>query len=166
MSTNFYMKRLPTEEDQRTILDLAQAQEYAQLSRFVDSILEPIHLGKRSCGWKFLWNHNNGKYWSMTDPRTLEDFIYNKSYQIVDEYDQPYTAYEFMKMVEDWDKDPVNRFTDESYEKWERENGNPNYSIRCNERDAYYIHSMTGYRPVYNDITIYGIRYCVSSEFC
>ena len=36
MSTNFYMKRLPTEEDQRTILNLAQAQEYAQLSRFVD----------------------------------------------------------------------------------------------------------------------------------
>ena len=40
-----------------------------------------VHLGKRSCGWQFLWNHNNCEYYEKTlesiktfSPRTTFPF--------------------------------------------------------------------------------------------
>lgn len=55
---------------------------------------EPLHIGKRSCGWKFDFAWNNFK--SINEVREKL-----KNQTIIDEYDRTYTYEEFMKIVEE-----------------------------------------------------------------
>jgi hypothetical protein len=60
-----------------------------------------IHLGKRSGGWKFIWNWNNGKYYKTKEE--LFEFIRNG--RVVDEYGQQIDVEEFITMALDWGKE-------------------------------------------------------------
>jgi hypothetical protein len=57
-----------------------------------------VHLGKRSSGWKFLWNFNEGKYYN--NKKQLLDFI--KSGRIVNEYGEELGTDEFIEMAINW----------------------------------------------------------------
>lgn len=57
-----------------------------------------IHLGKRSGGWKFLWNFHNKRYYS--DKEELFSFI--RSGRIVDEYGDEMDVEEFITMALEW----------------------------------------------------------------
>jgi hypothetical protein len=60
-----------------------------------------IHLGKRSGGWKFIWNWNNGKYYKTKE----ELFEFVRSGRVVDEYGQQIDVEEFIIMALEWGKD-------------------------------------------------------------
>lgn len=60
-----------------------------------------IHLGKRSMGWKFIWNWNNGKFYKDKD----ELFKYIRKGRVIDEYGQLIDVEEFIQMALDWCKD-------------------------------------------------------------
>ena len=60
-----------------------------------------IHLGKRSSGWKFIWNWNNGKYYKTKE----ELFEFVRSGRVVDEYGQQIDVEEFIIMALEWGKD-------------------------------------------------------------
>lgn len=57
-----------------------------------------IHIGKRSSGWKFLWNFQDGKY--FTNKEELLKFI--RLGRIVDEYGELQDTEEFIKMALEW----------------------------------------------------------------
>lgn len=57
-----------------------------------------IHLGKRSSGWKFLWNFHDNKYYSNKE----ELFNFIKSGRIVDEYGTEIGFDEFITMSLAW----------------------------------------------------------------
>lgn len=57
-----------------------------------------IHLGKRSSGWKFIWNFHKNKYYQ--DKKTLFDFI--RSGRVVDEYGDLIDNEEFIKEALEW----------------------------------------------------------------
>lgn len=57
-----------------------------------------IHLGKRSGGWKFLWDFNDKKYY--TNREELFQFI--RSGRIVDEYGTEMDVEEFITMALEW----------------------------------------------------------------
>jgi len=57
-----------------------------------------IHLGKRSSGWKFVWNFHENKFYS--DKKTLIDFI--KSGRVINEYGEELESDEFIKMALEW----------------------------------------------------------------
>jgi len=57
-----------------------------------------IHLGKRSMGWKFLWNFHNNKYFSNKDE--LFDFIRNG--RVIDEYGVLINQKKFIEMALEW----------------------------------------------------------------
>ena len=57
-----------------------------------------IHIGKRSSGWKFLWNFNDNKYY--TNKEELLTFI--RSGRIIDEYGEVQDTEEFIKMSLEW----------------------------------------------------------------
>lgn len=57
-----------------------------------------IHLGKRSSGWKFLWNFHDNKYYSNKE----ELFNFIKSGRIVDEYGTEMDIEEFITMSLEW----------------------------------------------------------------
>jgi hypothetical protein len=57
-----------------------------------------IHIGKRSSGWKFLWNFQDGKFY--TNKEELLTFI--RSGRIVNEYGEIQNTEEFIKMALEW----------------------------------------------------------------
>jgi hypothetical protein len=57
-----------------------------------------IHIGKRSSGWKFLWNFQDNKYY--TNKEELVKFI--RSGRIVDEYGELQDTEEFITMALEW----------------------------------------------------------------
>lgn len=54
-----------------------------------------VHLGKRSYGWAFLWDLNNGEYYSPT-LKSIEEFVKKENATIEDEYGKAYTWDEFI----------------------------------------------------------------------
>jgi hypothetical protein len=60
-----------------------------------------IHLGKRSSGWKFIWNWNDGKYYKTKE----ELFKFIRDGRVVDEYGTQMDTEEFITMALDWGKD-------------------------------------------------------------
>ncbi len=75
-----------------------------------------VHLGKRSSGWKFLWNFNNSVHYS--NKGDLLGFI--RSGRVVDEYGMEIDPEEFIKMALEWGQ-PDGAVLNEDYEKKERE---------------------------------------------
>ena len=79
MGTNFYCREKISKKSRtqiQSLLDdlskrIENADESADIANMYDSckesieeyIPEEIHLGKRSCGWQFLWDYHNGKYY-------------------------------------------------------------------------------------------------------
>lgn len=63
-----------------------------------------IHLNKRSCGWKILYQAHS-KAWNSVEE--MLDFIrkHNNKVKIFDEYEKEYTLEEYIKEVVEWDKD-------------------------------------------------------------
>lgn len=63
---------------------------------FMDGL--SIHLGKRSCGWKFCWNFNDKKYYSNKE----ELLAFIREGRVVDEYGEEQDVEEFIKMALEW----------------------------------------------------------------
>lgn len=57
-----------------------------------------IHIGKRSSGWKFLWNFHDNKHY--TNKKELLKFI--RSGRVVDEYGELQDTEDFIKMALEW----------------------------------------------------------------
>lgn len=124
MGTNFY--RIPTAEEMEERRIRLQARviglkltpdlvetgfayiddpddEWTRLSPW-DEFLNgsSVHLGKRSSGWKFLWNWNKQRYYKTKDD--LLAFI--RSGRVVDEYGQEFLSQdEFIEMALSWGKE-------------------------------------------------------------
>ena len=63
-----------------------------------------VHLGKRSGGWRFLWNFHHNRYYSNREE--LIRFV--RSGRVVDEYGQEIQADEFLEMAFTWGKAGTN----------------------------------------------------------
>jgi len=71
-------------------------ERWSAWDEFIDGL--KIHIGKRSSGWKFLWNFQDGKYY--TNKEELLKFI--RSGRIVNEYGEIQNTEEFIKMALEW----------------------------------------------------------------
>ena len=71
-------------------------ERWSPWDEFVDGL--KIHIGKRSSGWKFLWNFNDDKYYSNKE----QLFKFIRSGRIVDEYGELQDTEEFIKMALEW----------------------------------------------------------------
>lgn len=166
MGTNFYMKRIPTEDDIQMMSTLALERKLDELQTFVNELNKEIHIGKRSCGWKFLFNHQDGKYFDPKSQESLKAWLSDPHYQIEDEYGGKLTFEEFWDMVREWDANPNNNWDDSAYYKYERSRGNGQFEHPCCPSVAYEIYNMFGVRPLYHDFWLDGLRYSTSTEFC
>lgn len=91
MGTNFYLKRKLSEDKKQELINELNQDNYEKCEKILYNN-RPIHIGKRSYGWKFLWNANDFKYFKPTKDSLLE---FLKSGEIVDEYGNKYTFDEF-----------------------------------------------------------------------
>ena len=159
MSTNYY--RIPKQKVVREkYLELAEQISYMDIfspeqiynefrtiekgferwnpwDNFIDGL--KIHIGKRSSGWKFLWNFQEGKFY--TNKEELFKFI--RSGRIVDEYGELQDTEEFIKMTLEWGQ-PDGYVLDENYIAEQRKQ--PNYRPSFINMSNYYDKEIDGLR--------------------
>ena len=169
MGTNYY--RIPTEEEiKNRQMKLAQRVKYldlsvANISNFFSDIEKnknewdkqncweefthelQIHIGKNSGGWKFLFNHNNWKYYENMEE--LKSFI--KSGRLINEYGEEQDIDEFWKLIEAKQKDS------------EMINGKQYYEEGVGKEDAW-GNKMAKEQNYYEEIH-WGYRFSTSIEF-
>jgi hypothetical protein len=104
---------------------------------FIDGL--NIHIGKRSSGWKFLWNFQDNKFY--TNKEELFKFI--RSGRVVDEYGELQDTEEFIKMALEWCY-PDGYVLDENYVL--EQTKKPNYRPSFVNLSDYYDKEIDGLR--------------------
>ena len=84
MGTNVYAikKNIYTNDIFDKYSELAKNHDINGIEKLNEEILRlkeenQVHIGKRSCGWKFLFNHNNWEYYDYTK-KSINDFFGNE----------------------------------------------------------------------------------------
>lgn len=138
MGCNYYAHIIPSEERKKELYDAIDANYVNLIDRLKAEMYDPIqlnydneiiggkvHLGKGSCGWKFLWNPNvfvirqghmedspSGrryvpdpsipKYLYPLTKQGLNDFIFRDDVIVIDEYGEEQDKEEFWKEALEW----------------------------------------------------------------
>lgn len=174
MGTNFY-KVLPAPEDYLDQIDqvaedikrdLVSYQELSYETKEkldnLDKSKRTIHLGKRSCGWQFLWNHNNGEYYDVNID-SIKEFLESPGH-IEDEYGKVFTVEQFFEEeIKNflWGKDKIHNCNGTSYYKKYPKEAYYHYGRygSVNIRGKEYEWSGNG------DFLVNGLRFSDSTEF-
>lgn len=208
MGTNYYARIIPTKERKKEIKKAIDKNDFCEIKRLVDITYSSpeydyengyiggeIHLGKRSGGWKFLWNPNyykiikghveqeqfNGgqyghwvedgfdvfKYYDLTK-KSIKKFIFRKDVQIYNEYGEKQEKRKFWKMALSWGYERNDIGWDgESYEEWEKKQ-NPNRRSYDYLTDYGRFLIECGFKlNKYNtDFYSDGLRFATSTYFC
>lgn len=209
MGTNYYARILPSKDRKDEIKKAIDNNDFNKIKELIDKtygrpyydISEnsfsggEIHLGKRSSGWKFLWNPNwyklskghleeetnddgskrihwvyDGydvfKYYDLTKA-SIKEFIDRKDVEIYDEYDVKQDKKKFYEMAINWGygKDKEG-FDGDSYEEIEHKL-NSNYKPINWKSDYSCFLNECGFKlNKYNsDFYSDGIRFSTSTEF-
>lgn len=140
--------------------------------QFLDKInveCSKIHIGKSSCGWKFLFNHNNWKYYDYTKD-SINKFLESCA-GLVNEYNEVVTIKEFWDMVEAH----KNGFNGEEYFNWEVERSKNGENDFLNEDTAKELLENAKSRNWYEESICKGkqipydeldYRFSISTDFC
>ena len=209
MGTNYYARILPSEKRKDEIKKAIDDNDFDKIKILIDltygkpyydftsnSFLGgEIHLGKRSIGWKFLWNPNlykmtkghtdekttvNGgkyycwvcdgydvfKYYDLTKA-SIKEFIDREDVEIYDEYGVKQDKKEFYGMSIDWGYKKDNEgFDGDSYEEWEHKQ-DPNYTPMIHENDYCLFLKELGFKlnKYKTDFYSDGMRFSTCTEF-
>lgn len=169
MGTNFYLHKLPTKERKQQIKNAIDSNDFKLIKSLVYDTYDKyeviggnptggvIHLGKRSGGWKFLWNPNvyvvrhghqvikektetSTSYGWVQEPSTLYytyplskegiwNFINQPNSEIYDEYGELQDKETFFKEAVEWTTwNGEEAWDSKSYEEYEKAN-NPYHRI-------------------------------------
>lgn len=101
--TNIIKDDMPTKKELYELINNGSIENVSQklydlwnnFSTTYDEENKSIHLGKRSGGWQFLWQFNDGKFYS-DNLNSIKEFLNNPDYQIVDESGVVFTTEEFL----------------------------------------------------------------------
>lgn len=97
MGTNFYLKRKLSQEQKKELKDFVDNNNYKDAKNLL-LYTDEIHIGKRSAGWKFLWNVHNFEFFDP-DEESVYEWLKSKDSFIVDEYERVYSFEEFINDI-------------------------------------------------------------------
>lgn len=155
MGTNFYIRQKISEQHKTQLMGYIKNEDWDNLK---ENIPEKIHIGKRSTGWKFLWNANNFKYFNP-NKESLMEFL--KSGQIYNEYGEKFSFDKFIN------EEIVNFLSDdlwdmESYYKEE----NPKYPYTMPSDKRMEFSKTHGVNVnIYGEFYIDNLRFTTFDEF-
>ena len=188
MGTNFYARIIPKEEDKQKLIDAIRddrddliedlASEFYGHRNEYTRKGNKIHLGKRSGGWKFLWNPNTIKYcdgyinqetkeyipvykYDQVYPLTkqgITDFCSRKDVIITDEYGEQQNPKEFLEMAFNWCIDGLDGKEYQTNPKYNAGTYHP-------DREREKLWKELGYNPEYYNFYSDGLRFSTSINF-
>ena len=183
MGTNFYARIIPKESDKQALIEAINNDQPDLVEELTQKLYgtrneyigqgSRIHLGKRSGGWKFLWNPNVVKVWdsdaceyahNYVYPLTKEGimkFVMRDDVVITDEYGEVWDNWEFFNEALNWCKDGLDGKEYQTNPKYADSRGTYYPSP---ERDNFW--RELGYEPEYYDFYSDGLRFSTSVEFC
>lgn len=187
MGTNYYARIIPKEEDKQKLKKAIDDNDFSVIESMVAEMYNPlneythkggeIHLGKSSCGWKFLWNSNiheycDGyfddsnhfipvyKYWKPYEPTKegITTFVMKEDVIIYDEYGEVQDKQKFLDFA----------FNKEGIDGKEYQT-NPKYNAGTRWAESYdslrrFI--SLGFKPEYREFYSDGLRFSTSIDFC
>lgn len=190
MSTNYYARIIPSKSKKEHLIDLINnSNDYNTIIDCFSDIYANysvdlngnkcggiVHLGKKSCGWKFLWNPNiyfkrkNGLnvpvYLYELNHKSIEEFINRDDVELYDEYNVPVDKNEFFKiayMETNKDGDPLY-----DYNTYMKKTKDDSSWFVDHSRLVQYL-SKEGYEFTdYHNVDFYsdGLRFSSTTEFC
>lgn len=206
MGTNYYARIIPTRERKKQIKKAIDKNDFDEIKHLVNITYSSpeydyeegytggeIHLGKRSGGWKFLWNPNwykiikghteweefpggksghwvnDGydvfKYYDLTK-KSIKKFIFRKDIQIYDEYGEKQDKRKFWKMALHWgyDKDDIG-YDGDAYEKSKNQLDKETRSIHYNEYCKFLESCGLKMSISCTDFYSDGLRFATSTDF-
>lgn len=92
MGTNFYLYKKLKKKQEKEAIRLIKEKNYEAAKEILAEV-EPIHIGKRSMGWKFLWDVHKFEHFEP-NKRSIHKFL--KSGEIRNEYGETFTFDEFI----------------------------------------------------------------------
>lgn len=198
MGTNYYARIIPTHSRKAKLKKLIDENRFDEIQNEVADMYGTsdewtenhgvIHLGKRSGGWKFLFNPNYERYFPLTKNGLME-FLKRKDVVIYSEYfsfndteyssptyvDNPddhndriehyWTAEQFMDMATNWGYNDPTAWDGESYEAWEKERGRYHGYSEYGDREREQFWIARGYKPSYYNFYNDGLRWSTCCEF-
>lgn len=111
MGTNFYLKHIPTEEQVKKMHEAVDKLDFDEVKRLINESTRMIHIGKRSCGWQFIFDLHRNKEWEDNEDGIEiepEEFCLEKikkyvqtmvdnGWVLIDEYNSEFTPETFWK---------------------------------------------------------------------
>lgn len=159
MGTNFYAVIPVKKRDKEKAKKLIDENKLTEAIEVLEEMTKEIHLGKRSAGWKFLFNANLGKYYELSR-EGINKFFAKNNVIIENEYGEKFTAEEF------W-RDEIGVFLEKGYDL------ESYYADHPNEATSYYSYARTippelkKYNPnKYGEFYSDGLRFTTTEEFC
>ena len=132
MSTNYYLKRIPTQEeidrtkellDKRLIEDVSscmfgydETDEPQSAQEMIRKMTEQIHIGKYSGGWRFLFHTHLNLYQEEVSSvfQFIGEAVSSGKWKLIDEYREDVDVREFKNLVKTSIKEGI---TAEQYDK-------------------------------------------------
>ena len=162
MGTNFYCKRIPTQEQLNSIAKLVVSKQIDEAIDKLNEVNEKIHICKCSCGWQVGFDHNNGEYYQPTR-KSLEEFLSQPGMVIFDEYNNEYSYDEFWKEIDEHNANPRNIWDSKKFTQEITISDNSSYICLPDIRTVKELFDIdTSYNDFYNG----GLRWIVFSDFC
>lgn len=166
MGTNYYRRRIPTEEELNKAHSALDSYINGKISNYdftdiIDNIIEETHICKTSCGWKVLFDHNWGKLYNVSR-KGLEDFLNEPNTLIEDEYGDQYTPEQFWEIVKSHNNNPRNKYTAKLYSELNNEPSDSYYCREYVERCKTELRIDCGHE---SDFEVDGLRFSVFSDF-
>ena len=162
MGTNFYCKRIPTQEQLNSIAKLVVSKQIDEAIDKLNEANERIHICKCSCGWQVGFDHNNGEYYQPTR-KSLEEFLSQPGMVIFDEYNNEYSYDEFWKEIDEHNANPRNTWDSKKFTQEITISDNSSYICLPDIRKVKELFDIdTSYNDFYNG----GLRWIVFSDFC
>ena len=162
MGTNFYCKRIPTQEQLNSIAKLVVSKQIDEAIDKLNEANERIHICKCSCGWQVGFDHNNGEYYQPTR-KSLEEFLSQPGMVIFDEYNNEYTYDEFWKEIDEHNANTRNTWDSKKFTQEITISDNSSYICLP---DIHKVKELFDIDTSYNDFYNGGLRWIVFTDFC
>jgi hypothetical protein len=181
MGTNYYARIIPKEEDKQKLIDAINDDRDDLIEDLASELYgrrnshtgkgNIIHLGKRSSGWKFLWNPNVIKIWDDETCEYAYNYVYPLTKQgityfcsredvvITDEYGTIYDSKEFLEMAFSWGE--PDGLTSKEYQETPKYNALPYFGCK-RENEKW---EDLGFKIEYYDFESDGLRFSTSTDF-
>lgn len=200
MGTNYYAKIIPSEKQKQALKDAIDQNNFNEIEKMVGAMYHEIHedydmnkhvggiihLGKRSSGWKFLWNPNfyevRAGHWDNTTrswirekskcqsfyeltKKGIKSFIDRADVEIYDEYGDKQDKEAFWKMALEWCQE--DGWDGDAYEEEEKKKGTTRPCYRTYESEYINFLESNGYimNRYYTDFYNDGLRFATCTDF-